>query len=90
MDLTFLIIAGGTIAFWGTLLYLALRFVRAKERQVVHREELDELRTRVAQLEDDLDQTRRETERLASAETHLMMLLSRRAEPEPSSRGQSR
>lgn len=82
MEPTFLIIAGGAVSFWGTVLYLALRFVRAKERQVVHRAELDELRTRVAQLEDDLDQTRKETERLAAAEMHTMMLLSRRAEPD--------
>ena len=80
MDPSFILVAGAAIAFWGTVLYLALRFVRAQERRSVGRTELDELRARVAQLEEDLEATRSETERLASAELHLTMLLTNRSE----------
>jgi hypothetical protein len=76
----FVLMVGGAAAFWGTVLYLALRFVRAAERRGASRSELDELRARVAQLEDDLEATCRETERLAAAEQHTMMLLARRSE----------
>ncbi|HEV7991914.1 MAG TPA: hypothetical protein VGP25_08820 [Gemmatimonadaceae bacterium] len=68
----------GTISFWGTVLYLGLRFVRAAERRGASPAELEELRARVARLEEDLETTRSETERLAAAEQHTMMLLSRR------------
>ncbi|MEO8564214.1 MAG: hypothetical protein ABI601_19190 [bacterium] len=78
--LMWLLIAGGSIGFWGIVLYLAFRFVRATERRPLGRAELDELRARVAQLEGDLEATRSETERLAAAESHMMMLLSRRSE----------
>jgi hypothetical protein len=81
MEPTFVLMAGAAITFWGTVLYLALRFVRAAERRSSGSAELDELRARVAQLEEDLETTRSETERLASAELHMMMLLSNRSEP---------
>jgi len=77
----FALITMGTVTFWGSVLYLALRFVRASEQRGVARGELDELRTRVTQLEEELDATRAETERLAAAEAHTMMLLTRRTAP---------
>jgi hypothetical protein len=76
----FFLVATSTIAFWGAVLYLALRFVRAAERRGVERGELDALRARVAQMEEEMDATRTELERLAAAESHTMMLLTRRSE----------
>jgi hypothetical protein len=82
----FFLVAASTIAFWGTVLYLALRFVRAAERRGIERGELDALRARVAQMEEEMDVTRTELERLAAAESHTMMLLTRRSKaPEQSS-----
>jgi cell division protein FtsB len=70
------------VAFWGAVLgggfYLARRYVRAVERRAGNESELVELRQRVAHLEDGLDDTRRDVERLESAQEFMNRLLAGR------------
>jgi hypothetical protein len=75
----FTLIALGAVTFWGTVLYLALRFVRAAERRGAGRGELDELSARVRQLEEDLAAADTEIERLSAAERFTSQLLAARS-----------
>jgi hypothetical protein len=81
----FALIAVGALMFWGTVLHLAFRFVRATERRGVGRAELDELNARVRQLEDDLAAADTEIQRLSAAERFTTQLLARRAGGTPPS-----
>jgi hypothetical protein len=78
------IIVIAAIAFWGSALggtfYFARRYIRAVERRTGGEAELAELRERVAGLEDALDVTRREVERLETAQEFTTRLLASRAE----------
>lgn len=78
MDPMFVFMATAAVGFWGTVLYLALRFVRAAERRSLTRTELEELRSRVSQLEEDLSTAQTEMERLAAAERFAAQLLANR------------
>jgi hypothetical protein len=71
------------VAFWGSVLYLALRFVRAAERRSVSREELTELTERVRRLEEELVAADTEIERLAAAERFNTQLLASRVGGNP-------
>jgi cell division protein FtsB len=70
------------VAFWGSALgggfYLARRYVRAVERRAGNESELAELRQRVAHLEDALDDTGRDVERLENAQEFMNRLLAGR------------
>lgn len=66
------------VAFWGSVLYLALRFVRSAERRGIERGELEELRARVGRLEEELNVATTEVERLAAAERFTAQLLAGR------------
>jgi hypothetical protein len=70
------------IAFWGTVLgggfYFARRYARALEGRTGHEAELVELRERVNALEDALDVTRREVERLETAQEFTTRLMAPR------------
>jgi hypothetical protein len=83
MNPMFAIVAAGAVAFWGSVLYLALRFVRAAERRGVSRGDLDELRARVGRLEEELAAATTEVERLAAGERFTMQLLAARSAPLP-------
>jgi hypothetical protein len=78
------IIVFAAMAFWGSALggvfYFARRYIRAVERRTGSETELAELRERVAGLEDALDLTRREVERLETAQEFTTRLLASRAE----------
>jgi cell division protein FtsL len=82
MDLTFVMVAGTAVGFWGSVLYLALRFVRATERRALTRTEIEELRTRVSQLEEDLSAAQTEMQRLAAAERFAAQRLAGRPRTE--------
>ena len=86
----FALMAVGALAFWGTVLHLAFRFVRAAERRGVSRAELDELNGRVRQLEDDLAAADTEIQRLSAAERFTTQLLAHRAGATPPSTGSDR
>jgi hypothetical protein len=79
MDPMFAVMAVGGVAFWGAVLYLALRFVRAAEQRGVSRGELDELRLRLGRVEEELAAASTEVERLAAAERFTTQLLASRA-----------
>jgi hypothetical protein len=81
MDLTFYLIAASAIAFWGTVLYLALRFVRGIEGRKLGARELEELRSRVTEIEKELAVSRAELSRLGAAESHAAMMLARLTDP---------
>ena len=78
MDPMFGVMAAAAVGFWGTVLYLALRFVRSAERRSLTRTELEELRSRVSQLEEDLSAAQTEMERLAAADRFAAQLLAGR------------
>jgi cell division protein FtsL len=82
MDLMFVLMAAAAVGFWGSVLYLALRFVRAAERRSLTRNEIEELRTRVSQLEEDLSAAQTEMQRLAAAERFAAQLLAGRPRTE--------
>jgi hypothetical protein len=66
----------------GTTAYFARRYVRALEHRSHAQTELNELRTRVAQLEDDLETAERDVMRVQPAQDFAAQLLSSRiAEP---------
>jgi hypothetical protein len=71
-------------AFWGAALgggfYFARRYVRAIEQRSGSEAELAELRERVNGLEDALDATRREVERLEGAQEFTTRLLAPRTD----------
>jgi hypothetical protein len=77
----FLLIAGAAIGFWGTVLYLAFRLVRAVEKRNARSGELEELRARVGEIEQQLAVSRAEIERLGAAESHAAMMLARLTDP---------
>lgn len=79
MDAMFPLMALAGVSFWGAVLYLALRFVRAAERRGASSGELEELRSRVTQLEEDLIAAQTEMQRLAVAERFTAQLLANRA-----------
>ena len=79
MNPFFAMITVAAVAFWGSVLYLALRFVRAAERRGVSREELDELRSRVGRLEEELAAASTDVERLAAGERITMQARGRSA-----------
>lgn len=78
MDPFLAVMAVGGVAFWGSVLYLALRFVRAAERRGVSRGELDDLRLRLGRIEEELAAAGTEMERLAAAERFTTQLLAGR------------
>ena len=78
MNPFFMVMAGG-VAFWGSVLYLALRFVRASERRGIDRSELAALQGRVEHLEEELAGASTEIERLATAERFTAQLLASRS-----------
>lgn len=79
MEQSFALIAGSAVAFWGSVLYLALRFVRAAERRGVSQVELDELRNRMNRLEEDLAGATAEVERLTAGQLFTTQLLEGRS-----------
>jgi hypothetical protein len=81
----FVLFAVAGISFWGTVLYLALRYVRAAERRGASRGELEELSARVRQLEEDLAAAETEIGRLAAAERFTTQLLAGRNREVPPS-----
>jgi cell division protein FtsL len=82
MDPMFGLMAAAAVGFWGSVLYLALRFVRAAERRSLTQPEIEELRTRVSQLEEDLSAAQTEMQRLAAAERFAAQLLAGRRRTE--------
>jgi hypothetical protein len=78
----FPLVLAAAVAFWGSVLgggfYLARRYVRAVERRTSDESELAELRQRVARLEETLDDTVRDVERLDSAQEFTNRLLAGR------------
>jgi hypothetical protein len=79
MEPTFALMAGSAVAFWGSALYLALRFVRATERRGVSQAEVEELRVRMNRMEEELTAAAAEVERLAAGEKFTTQLLAERA-----------
>ena len=75
----FPLMLAGAVVFWGTVLYLALRFVRATERRGSGQLELEEPRGRVSRLEQDISMAHTEIERLAAAERFTAQLLATRS-----------
>jgi len=72
------------VGFWGGLLYLGVRLVRALERRGGSRDELADLHARVARLEEDLAAATGEVARLEEAQRFTTALLAgRRADPPP-------
>ena len=80
-SIQFLLFAAAAVGFWGTVLYLAFRLVRAVEGRNARPEELVELRARVAEIEQQLAASRAEIERLGAAESHAAMMLARLTDP---------
>jgi len=68
-----------SVAFWGSVLggvfYFARRYVRAVESRVVKDAELLEMRQRIVTLEESLDATQRDVERLQAAQEFTTRLL---------------
>jgi hypothetical protein len=68
------------IAFWGSVLgggfYFVRRYVRAVESRGAKDAELLEMRQRISTLEDSLDATQRDVERLEAAQEFTTRLLS--------------
>jgi hypothetical protein len=75
----FALVALGAVVFWGLVLHLALRFVRAAERRGSSRAELEELSARVRRLEEDLATAETEIGRLSAAERFTTQLLAGRS-----------
>jgi chromosome segregation ATPase len=78
----FALIFAAAVVFWGSVLgggfYFARRHVRALERRARDESELAELRQRVAHLEEALDGTQRDVERLEAAQEFMNRLLAGR------------
>ena len=74
-----------SVAFWFSALgggfYLARRYVRALEARIDKEGALNELRARVQTLEDALDGTQRDVQRLEAAQEFTTRLLGDRSEP---------
>jgi hypothetical protein len=68
-----------SVAFWGSVLgggfYFVRRYVRAVESRVVKDAELLEMRQRILALEESLDATQRDVERLEAAQEFTPRLL---------------
>jgi hypothetical protein len=80
----FLLYAILGIAFWGGILYLGLRAVRALEARGVGSGELADLRSRVARLEEDLGTMSGEVREIAEGQRFTTALLAeRKGEPRP-------
>lgn len=80
MEPSFALMAGSAVAFWGSVLYLALRFVRATERRGVSQAEVEELRVRMNRIEDELTAATTEVERLTAGQQFTAQLLAERAD----------
>jgi hypothetical protein len=76
-----------SILFWVALagggFYVAMRFVRAFEHRSLEREELRAVREELGRLQDAMDETNREVERLTEAQRFTMKLLTDRSGPRP-------
>ena len=79
MDPMMVVMLAAGAGFWGSVLYLALRLVRSAERRGVDRGELEELRGRVARLEEDLLTAHTEMERLSAGQEFTAQLLASRS-----------
>jgi len=77
---------GAAIAFWGFVLWLFYRLVRAVEARNARGNEIDALRARVGEIEQQLAVSRAELERLGAAESHAAMILARLTDSERAAR----
>lgn len=72
------------VVFWGGILYLVLRAVRALEARGAASGELADLRARVARLEEDLGTMSGEVREIAEGQRFTTALLAeRKGEPRP-------
>ncbi|HKG91898.1 MAG TPA: hypothetical protein VKA84_08415 [Gemmatimonadaceae bacterium] len=70
--------------FWGGMIYLGLRAVRALEARGAARDEIADLRARVARLEEDLGTMNAEVGQIAEGQRFTTALLTeRKGEPRP-------
>jgi hypothetical protein len=80
----FLLYAILGVAFWGGILYLGLRTVRALEARGTAGDEIADLRARVARLEEDLGSMSAEVGQIAEGQRFTTALLAeRKGEPRP-------
>ena len=78
MEPSLVLMVGSAVAFWGSVLYLALRFVRAAERRGVSQAEVEELRNRMNRMEEELAASTAELERLTAGQQFTAQLLAGR------------
>lgn len=77
--------AATALVFWGPVFYLGWRFVRANERRSANRDELEELRSRVGRLEEELATATTELDRLSAGHQFTTQLLAGRVSAAPAS-----
>jgi hypothetical protein len=75
----FSIIFALNVAFWGIVLYLAVRLIRAFERRAAGRAEIAELRDRVSRVEDELGSATAALDQLKDTQRFTTQLLTDRA-----------